>query len=169
MKRLARQLIPCLWLAACQSTPPESQNWTEFLGQVGQMDAQQLQLAREAALRQYSIEATDANRLRAGYVLSRPDASLEQLAQSREILAGISAGSDLAAMRDLLDAEIRQSIHLREAELRALELQAQLEAVQARLEALQARFGELQKQLNALKSIEKEMIESQQQADEMRP
>lgn len=169
MTRLARLLIPCLSLAACQSTPPESRNWTEFLGQVGQMDAQQLQLAREFALRQYSIDATDASRLRAGYVLSRPDASLEQLAQSREILAGIAAGSDLAAMRDLLDAEIRQSIHSQEADLRARELQARLETLASQFDALQARLAELQTQLNALKAIEKEMVESQQEADEMRP
>jgi hypothetical protein len=65
-------------------------------------------------------------------------------------------------MRDLLDAEIRQSMELQEAELSGLELQAQLEHLQARL-------GELQTQLNALKAIEKEMIESQQQADELHP
>jgi uncharacterized protein YlxW (UPF0749 family) len=72
-------------------------------------------------------------------------------------------------MRDLLDAEIRQSMALQEAELRTLELQAQLENLQARLADLQARLGELQTQLNALKAIEKEMTESQQQADEEHP
>lgn len=162
MIQAARLLVPCLWLAACQSTPPETPDWAVFLDQVERMDETQLQFARESAMRQYSAQATDANRLRAGYVLSRREASLEQLAQGRKILAEISAGSDLAAMRDLLDAEIRQSMALQEAQLRALELQAQLEKLQARL-------AELQTQLNALKAIEKAMIESQQQADEMRP
>jgi len=162
MMQAARLLIPCLCLAACQSMPPETPDWAGFLDLVERMDEQQLRLARESALKQYSVHPTDANRLRAGYALSRPVASLEQLAQGREILAEISAGSDLAAMRDLLDAEIRQSMALQEAEFQALELQAQLENLQARL-------GELQTQLNALKAIEKEMTESQQQADEMRP
>ena len=131
-------LIPCVWLAACQATPPEAPDWAGFLDQVDRMDAQQLQLARAAAMRQYSAQPTDANRLRAGYLLSRPEASQEQLAQSRELLAEIAADGELAPMRGLLDAEIR----------RAMELQAQL---------------------NALKAIEEEMVESQQQADEMDP
>jgi hypothetical protein len=162
MARAARLLIPCLWLAACQSTPPETQDWAEFLGQVERMDVQQLQFAREAAMSQYIVQATDSSRLRVAYVLSRPKASLEQLARSREILAEISAGSDLAAMRDLLDAEIQQSMEVQEAELRTLELQA-------RLEDLQAELGELQTQLDALKAIEEEMVESQEQTDELQP
>jgi hypothetical protein len=126
------------------------------------MDAQQLQLARAAAMRQYSVQPTEANRLRAGYLLSRPAASLEQLAQSREILAEISTDSELAPLCGLLDAEIRRAMELQEAQGRVLELRAQLENLQARL-------GELQTQLNALKAIEEEMVESQQQADEMHP
>jgi tryptophan 2,3-dioxygenase len=169
MMQAARLLIPCLWLAACQSTPPETPDWAGFLDLVERMDEQQLRLARESALKQYSVHPTDANRLRAGYALSRPVASLEQLAQALEILAEISAGSDLAAMRDLLDGEIRQSMALQEAEFRALELQAQLAKLRARLEDLQTRLAELQTQLNALKAIEKEMNQSQQQADEMHP
>jgi hypothetical protein len=111
-------------------------------------------------MKQYIAQPTDVNRLRAAYAMSRPDASLEQLAQSRVLLAEIAAGSELAPMRDLLDAEIRQSMAVQEAQLRVLELQAQLEHLQARL-------GELQAQLDALKSIEEEMVESQQQTDEM--
>jgi hypothetical protein len=163
MMQAARWLVPCLWLAACQNTPPpETPDWAGFLDRVERMDEQQLQFAREAALQQYSVQPTDANRLRAAYLLSRPAAAPEQLAQGLEILAEIPAGSDLAAMRDLLGAEIRQSMKLRAAELRSLELQAQLEGLQARL-------GELQARLNALKAIEQEMTENQQQADEMRP
>ncbi|MCU0988123.1 MAG: hypothetical protein MUE63_00655 [Xanthomonadales bacterium] len=161
MMKPARLLIPCLWLAACQTAPPETPDWAGFLGQVDRMDAQQLQMARETAMRQYVVQPTDVNRLRAAYAVSRPGASLEQLAQSRDLLAEIAAASDLAPMRDLLDAEIRQSMAVQEAQGRVLELQAQRDDLQARL-------GELQTQLDALKSIEKEMVESQQQADEMR-
>ena len=153
-------LIPCLWLAACQATPPAAPDWAGFLDQVDRMDAQQLQLARAAAMRQYLVQPTDANRLRAGYLLSRPEASQEQLAQSRELLAEIAADGELAPMRGLLDAEIRRAMELQAAQSRVLELQAQLEDRQARL-------GELQAQLDALKAIEEEMVESQQQADEV--
>jgi hypothetical protein len=162
MKKLARLLIPCLWLAACQATPPEAPDWAGFLDWVDRMDAQQLQLARAAAMQQYSAQPTDANRLRAGYLLSRPEASREQLAQSRELLAGIAADGELAPMRGLLDAEIRRAMELQAAQSRVLELRAQLGDRQARLDELQA-------QLNALKAIEEEMVESQQQADEMDP
>jgi hypothetical protein len=160
MMKLAWLLVPCVWLAACQSTPPTTPDWAGFMDQVDRMDAQQLRYAREAAMKQCIVRPTDVNRLRAAYAMSRPDASPEQLAQSRDLLAEIAAASDLAPMRDLLDAEIRQYLAVQEAQLRVLELQAQLEE-------LQARFRELQMQLNALKSIEEEMVESQQQADEM--
>lgn len=162
MLQLARPLILCLWLAACQSTPPATQDWADFLGRIDRMDAQQLQLARDALVRQFELQPTDANRLRAGYALSRPGASPEQLAQSREILTNIPPGSDLAPMRDVLDREIEKSIEMQDTESRVLELQEQLSTLQAKL-------GELQSQLDALKSIEEEMVESRQQADEMHP
>ncbi|MDT8321499.1 MAG: hypothetical protein RQ826_13320 [Xanthomonadales bacterium] len=162
MLQLARLLILCPWLAACQSTPPAAPDWADFLGRIDRMDAQQLQLAREALMSQYEVHPTDSNLLRAGYALSRPGASSEQLAQSREILAEIPPGSEVAPMRDLLDRAIGKSIELQGAELRVLELQAQLSELEAKL-------GELQSQLDALKSIEEEMVESQQQADELQP
>jgi hypothetical protein len=126
------------------------------------MDAQQLQLARDALMSQYEVHPTDSNRLRAGYALSRQGASPEQLTQSREILAEIPPGGDLAPMRDLLDREIEKSIEVQGAESRVLELQAQLNELKVKL-------GELHSQLDALKSIEEEMVESRQQADEMQP
>lgn len=163
MMKLTRLLIPCLFLVACQgSPPPQTQTWSEFLGQVEQMDAQQLLLARESAVTQYIAQPNDSSRLRAGYVLSRSPASPKQLAQSREILAEIPAGSDLSAMRDLLDGEVLKFMEVQQAESRTLELQAQSDELQARLVVLQ-------EQLDALKSIEEEMVESQQQADEMHP
>ena len=160
MLKLASLLISCLLLAACQSTPPPTQDWADFLGRIDRMDAQQLQLARDALVDQYEIQPTDSNRLRAGYALSRPGASPEQLARGRAILAAIPPDSDLAPMRDVLDREIGKSIEVQDAESRVLELQAQLGELQAQL-------GELQAQLETLKSIEEEMVESQQQVDEI--
>jgi uncharacterized coiled-coil DUF342 family protein len=116
---------------------------------------------------QYEMQPTDSNRLRAGYALSRPGASPVQLARGREILAEIPPGSDLAPMRELLDREIEKSIEVQGAESRVLELQAQLSELRAQLGELQGQLDELQGQLDALKSIEEEMVESQQQADEI--
>ena len=65
-------------------------------------------------------------------------------------------------MRELLDREIEKSIEVQGAESQVLELQAQLSGLRAQL-------GELQAQLDALKSIEEDMVESQQQADEIQP
>jgi hypothetical protein len=160
MPKWTRLLIPCLWLAACQGTPPARPDWADFLHRIDGMDAQQLELARDALMEQYAIHPTDSNRLRAGYALSRPGASPEQLARGRAILAEIPPGSDLAPMRDVLDREIGKSIEVQDAESRVLELQAQLGELRAQL-------GELQAQMDALKSIEEEMVESQQQADEI--
>ncbi|MGK2924036.1 MAG: hypothetical protein ACSLE2_00290 [Lysobacterales bacterium] len=174
MFKLARLLILCLWLTACQSTPPARQDWADFLNRIDRMDTQQLQLARSALVSQFEVQPTDLNRLRAGYALSRPDAAPEQLAQSRKILAEMHADSELAPMRDVLDREIQKSIELQGAESQVLELQAQLSELRAQLDelqvqqfVLQAQQVELQAQLEALKSIEEEMVESQQQADEI--
>lgn len=169
MLQLARLLIPCLWLAACQSMPPAKQDWADFLNRIDRMDMQQLQLARDALMSQYEVQPTDSNRLRAGYALSRPGSSPEQLARGRAILGEIPSSSELAPMRDLLEREIVMSIEVQGAESRVLELQAQLSEQQAQLGELRARLGELQAQLDALKSIEEEMVESQQQADEIHP
>jgi hypothetical protein len=162
MMKSVRLLFPCLWLAACQSVPPEEEAWTAFLTRADRMDAPQLQLAREAAMKQYTDLPNDSNRLRAAYLLSRPEASLQQLQQSREILAGISAGSDLAALGALMDEEIQRTVEAQKSELGTLQLQL-------RLIELHGQLGELQKQLNALKEIEQEMGKSQQEADEVHP
>lgn len=167
MFKLARLLILCLWLTACQSTPPARQDWADFLNRIDRMDTQQLQLARSALVSQFEVQPTDLNRLRAGYALSRPDAAPEQLAQSRKILAEMHADSELAPMRDVLDREIQKSIELQGAESQVLELQAQLSELRAQLDELQVQQFVLQAQLEALKSIEEEMVESQQQADEI--
>lgn len=157
-----RLLIPCLWLAACQSMPPQPEGWADFLGRVDRMDAAQLDLARQSAIGDYALHPTDANRLRLAYLLSRPEATPDRLAQSEEMLGGIPAGSELAPMRDLLRGEIRKSLEIQEAELRAQELEAQL-ADQKR------RVSELQTQLDALKEIEQEMADSQHSAEDMHP
>lgn len=162
MTRPVRLLIPCLWLAACQSMPLQQEGWADFLGRVDRMDAAQLDLARQTAIGDYALHPTDANRLRLAYLLSRPEATPDRLAQSEEILGGIANGSELAPMRDLLRGEIRKSLEVQVTEQRALELDAQLAG-------LKRRVSELQTQLDALKKIEQEMADSQHSAEDMRP
>jgi len=191
MMKLAPLFISCLVTAACQVAPqPEMPRQTTdlprtappelaepprsaelpkhiqtvgtYLDEVGRMDSEQLLIARESALREYADEPTDANRLRAGYALSRAPASPNQLAQSREMLAEISPTSELAPMRDLLDGEILKFIEVQEAEARTSELRAEFDE-------LQVRFALLQEQLDALKNIEAEMVESQEETEEMEP
>ena len=161
MTRPVRLLIPCLWLAACQSVPPQPEGWADFLGRVDRMDASQLDLARQTAIGDYALHPTDANRLRAAYLLSRPEASTDRLAQSQEMLGGIADGSDLAPMRDLLRGEIRKSLEVQVTVQRAQELEAQLAE-------LKRRVSELQTQLDALKNIEQEMADSQHSAEDIR-
>lgn len=166
MTKMARLLIPCLFIAACQGMPPQTQTqtwtWTEFLDEVGSMDAQQLALARESAVQQNLAQPSDSNRLKAGYVLSRVPASPQQLKESAAILTQIPASSELAPMRDLLMGEISRYMEVQDAESRTLQLRAEVEEVQAQL-------GVLQEQLAALKKIEAEMVESQEETDEMEP
>lgn len=164
MMKPLRLLLSCLLLTACHGTPPqrEQEDWTEFMRRVGKMDAPQLALAREDAMQRLALQPTDVNRLRAGYLLSRPSASLEQLAQSLEVMAGVSDRSELSPLREVLSGEIRQSMELQKAEMGRLELQTQLDRLKTRL-------GELQAQLDALKAIEQEMIESQQSSDDFQP
>lgn len=175
MMRRARLLVGCLCLAACQAAPPERPDWSEFAAWVDHMDPSQLQMARDEAIQRYTVEPSDANRLRAGYVLSRAEASLAQLEQSRDILAQISADSELAPLRDLLNTEIRLMRALRLAELRDLEqsvrekeLRDRAEALEARNAALQSEINDLRTRLDALKAIEEDVAENQKQADEMR-
>ena len=190
MKKLALLSILCLVLAGCQVAPqrPEIPSQTEslpqpgtqplpqrpkstelprqtealgkYIGEVGRMSPEQLLVARESAMRQHANEPSDATRLRAGYALSRAPATAQQLARSRELLAGISPDSELAPMRDLLDGEILKFIEVQEAEAQTRELRAEFDD-------LQVRFAMLQEQLDALKKIETEIVESQEETEEM--
>lgn len=130
------------------------------MDEVGHMDAQQLLLARESAMRQYATQPDDTNRLKAAYVLSRTPASPRQLEECKAILAEISASSELAPMRDLLDGEVNKFMEVQAVEARTLELREEFDALQAELVVLR-------EQLDALKKIETEMVESQEETDEM--
>jgi hypothetical protein len=168
MEKLAGVLITMLFLAACRSAPPEVQTWSEYhtwseyMAEVQRMDARQLLLARESAVRQFEEQPDDSNRLRAAYVLSRAPASPQQLTESRRLLADMAAESELTPLRNLLDGEIRRFMEVQDAESRVLELRTQIDELQSRLAVLQ-------EQLNTLKNIETEMIENQQQSDEVHP
>jgi hypothetical protein len=132
----------------CQTTPSGTADWVAYTHQIAGMDSAGVLAERESASRLYASQPDDEIRMRLAYVLSRPDASFQQLTRSREILAEISAASDMAPVRDLLDREISLLIKLQRAQGRTLELQAQLEA---------------------LKAIEAEMLENRQDLDKEDP
>lgn len=177
MMRGAGLLAACVWLVGCQvAPPPEDTDWSQWRVRVDGMDAVTLRHEREQAMQQYSADPANRNRLRAGYALSRPDVSLAQLEQSRHILAQISADSELAPYRDLLDKEIELRMRLQRSQLRMQELQLEVERLTAesgelelRIEGLLSRIRALETQLEALKSIEEEMVETQQKTDDMQP
>ena len=176
MKRHARMLAAVLWLVGCQTMPTTSDNgdWAAWIAEVDAMDAASLGAAQTEALRQYTIDPSDGNRLRAGYALSRPGASLAQLEQARGVIEQIPADSELGAYRELLDREIRLRMELRRTQLRLTEQQLEAEQLtsktselQRRVEGLLSQVRDLQTQLDALKAIEENMVQSQQQSDEM--
>lgn len=138
-------LLICVLLAGCLGSPSRTALWPDFAGQLDPNDPAGIQAARESAIRQYEENPDDEARLRLAYLLSRPDPSMQQLAQGREVLAEIEADSENAPLRDMLDRELALLIDLQRAQGRVLELQAQLEA---------------------LKAIETEIAESQQEKSE---
>jgi ATP-dependent Lon protease len=179
MMKLLLLVLFCPILVACQvavtelrpdapqEPPPDALPLASFMVQFEQINPEQLLLMRESLLQQYQAQPDDWHRWQAAYALSRTPASPEQLAQSREILAGIPAGNRLAPMRDLLDGEIRKFMEFQQAASGKLELQAQNVELQARLTALNEQLDALQEQVDAVKEIEEEMEETQQLADEV--
>jgi hypothetical protein len=123
-------------------------DWVAYTHQIAGMDTAGVLAERESVSRRYASLPDDEIRMRLAYVLSRPDASMQLLTRSREILAEVSAASEMAPLRDLLDREISLLIELQRAQGRTLELQAQLEA---------------------LKVIEAEMLESREALDKEDP
>ena len=164
MIKSIRILIPCLILAGCQTQPFRQQDalsaWADYAGSIDAMDTAALASASEAALESYRANPSNQNRLRAAYALSRPGAGVAQLARSREILSGIPEDSELAPLRDLLDTSIRASQAAAVAKARERKLAAERDRLQAEL-------AEVHEQLEALKNIEQDIVESQQKSDDL--
>jgi peptidoglycan hydrolase CwlO-like protein len=181
MMKSVQLLFSFMLLAASQVAAVELQPQTDqqalpadlpvasFLDQFEHLDPQQLLFVRESLLQQYQSQPDDWHRWQAAYALSRTPATPQQLTQSREILAEISAGHDLAPLRDLLDGEIRKSMQVQQTESSQRDLQSQNDQLQSQLSALNRQLDELQQQMDAVKEIEEEMVETQQLADEMPP
>lgn len=139
-------LLVCLCVAGCKTVPPPpTEGLVEFTHHYDSLKGADARAEREAESQRYVSDPDDATRWRLAYAMSHPEASLQQLARSRVILAEIPAQSDVAPLRDLLDREIQLLIELQESKAQALELQAQLDA---------------------LKEIEAEMAERRQNLDD---
>jgi hypothetical protein len=173
MTRLAGLLAAGLCLAGCQTAPPAKPDWAAWIAQVDALDSTSLQFARAEALRQYTVDPVTGNGLRAAYLLSRPGASLAELEEARDIVRQVRSDSDLAAYSELLDKEIRLRMELRRTQLRLAEqqlvteqLRAQTGELERRIEGLLSEVRGLQMQLDTLKTIEEDMVETQQQSDD---
>lgn len=141
-----RLLLVCLCVAGCKTVPtPPTQGLIEFTRHYDSLKDADARAERKAESQRYASNPDDETRWRLAYAMSRPEASLQQLAKSRVILAEIPAQSDVAPLRDLLDREIQLLIELQKSKAQALELQAQLDA---------------------LKDIEAEMAEHRQNLDD---
>jgi len=118
-----------LGLTGCAMLQDRTGNWVTYTRTVSQMAPAELTLAQDAARKNYQQEKTDRNRLELAWLLSRPDASRQQIKQSLDLLAEINQRSDWAPLRDL----VRQQVELRQALLtehgKALEFKAQLDAM----------------------------------------
>lgn len=138
-------VLICVLLAGCVGSPSRTPLWQDIMGQLDPNNSAAFQAARESALQQYEESPDDKARLRLAYLLSRPNPSMQQLSRGREVLAEIEADSENAPLRGMLDRELALLMDLQRAQGRVLELQAQLEA---------------------LKAIETEIAESQQEKPE---
>jgi hypothetical protein len=145
MMKTRLTLLMCLLLAGCLGSPSRTALWPDFAAQLDLDNPAGIQAARESAIQQYEDSPDDEARLRLAYLLSRPDTSMQQLTRGREVLAEIEVDSENAPLRDMLDRELALLMDLQSAQGRVLELQAQLEA---------------------LKAIETEIAESQQEKPE---
>jgi hypothetical protein len=124
-------LLLCALLAGCVGSSLRPAPWPDYAGQLDLANPAAVQAARESAQQQYAASPDDETRLRLAYLLSRPDPSMQQLLRGREVLAEIEADSDHAPLRDMLDRELALLMDLQRARGRVLELQAQLEALKA--------------------------------------
>lgn len=134
-------LLSGLCLAGCRTLTSGEDDWLAYMRQVDGMNMAQLRAERETCAALYAEAPDDQLRMRLAYVLSHPIAPVLELERGRRVLQEIPGDSPWAGRRDLLSREITLMIELQTAQGQVLELQAQLEA---------------------LKAIEKEMIDRRQ-------
>jgi len=153
-------LLVCLVLVGCQALREPSPSWTEYCHKLNAMGPAELQQARAMALDEYLADPDDWKRLRAGYALSRSDASQKQLNQSLEILSEIPDESAAAPVRDLLVEIVQRTQDLHQS-------QAHFQNSQKQVRNLNSELAQARTRLDALKVIEQEMVDSQKQADDL--
>lgn len=134
--RILVGLVLCM--SSCQVLPPRTADWSEYTRAFDSLDSvRAMDEMRAQALETYEEQPDDPARLKLAYVLSRPNAPLPLLERSRGILAEIPPDSPYAAMRDLLDGELRALVELRRTQGYTMELEERLEALKAIEEDLQ--------------------------------
>lgn len=80
--------------------------WTSFTEQIEQLDGLGLAAKYNELLAEYELQQNDQNRLYLGYLLSRPNQSIQDLVRSKTILYEIEHNGFYAVLRDSLISEI---------------------------------------------------------------
>ncbi len=184
MSRFAIAVLAAWSLAACSATPsrnellivveppafeelpipggsPALENWLLFADRVNRMESLELVIERDATVARYREQATDdETRLRLAYLLSRPRMPVQELTESRTLLAGIGADSVYASLADLVARELMLITELSAS-------QQQTDELQGRVRDLETQVANLQTQLDALKAIETDLTEDQKNTEEL--
>ncbi|MEM6484928.1 MAG: hypothetical protein AAF662_08095 [Pseudomonadota bacterium] len=174
MKRWLIFVVVAMGAAACVSPQPLSdyELWREFRSAVGAMDATRLAAYYRGLHKQLDQQPSDLRRLQLAHLLIEEraqGASTPALrAEARSLLEGVSAGSELAPLRDPLWQLLTTQEQLQETRAQLAKSQktlqsqgASCELTQQRLLALRTRQDTLLRdadscleQLDALKRIE---------------
>ncbi|MCH9695222.1 MAG: hypothetical protein K0U72_12000 [Gammaproteobacteria bacterium] len=124
----------------------ELQQWMRQLIRIETLFGLELAGERDRLLVQHREHPTDGSRLALAYLLSRPQVLVHDMDRSRELLAEIDAGGAYAPVRDLLLREF---------------------AMVEEIAELQTQTSHLESQLEALKAIEADLSDNQQELEDL--
>lgn len=124
----------------------ELEDWLLFVGRIVTLSGLELAGERDRVLIQHRERPSNGSRLALGYLLSRPDLLVRDVARSRALLAEIDSGSAYAPSRDLLMRELAMIGEIAELKTQTTHLQSQLDA----LKAIEADLSENQKDLEEI-------------------
>lgn len=174
-------LVVILFLTGCSAWRAPGTDWGSLVTGAEGLNAEALVAERDRAVQAYSTAPTDETRLHLAYLLSRPGTAVQDLEASQELLNEIPPASPYAPVRDLLRREVglvaqleaaRRVSRLQASRLDAVEadladrdrLSADLERTREECRMLRAQLQEAHRQLGALKAIDSDLAEGDEEA-----